>query len=139
MRHVDRAALRPAGSSEIYPASAPTPNLEYSRFVSNLNAKPGTRVGYFHRKCNPSESADTKPCNDHPRFQGVLHCWDSGCLKSIVFHGIKQITHKEPKKIQVDSPMGHRYNSTCSLEHHAPLAQLVEQLTLNQWVPGSNP
>ncbi len=22
---------------------------------------------------------------------------------------------------------------------HAPLAQLVEQLTLNQWVPGSNP
>ena len=22
---------------------------------------------------------------------------------------------------------------------YAPLAQLVEQLTLNQWVPGSNP
>ena len=25
------------------------------------------------------------------------------------------------------------------VSHHAPLAQLVEQLTLNQWVPGSNP
>ncbi len=24
-------------------------------------------------------------------------------------------------------------------ERNAPLAQLVEQLTLNQWVPGSNP
>ena len=24
-------------------------------------------------------------------------------------------------------------------ERYAPLAQLVEQLTLNQWVPGSNP
>ena len=23
--------------------------------------------------------------------------------------------------------------------HHPPLAQLVEQLTLNQWVPGSSP
>ena len=23
--------------------------------------------------------------------------------------------------------------------HNAPLAQLVEQLTLNQWVPGSSP
>ena len=26
-----------------------------------------------------------------------------------------------------------------STEGYAPLAQLVEQLTLNQWVPGSNP
>ena len=25
------------------------------------------------------------------------------------------------------------------LRKNAPLAQLVEQLTLNQWVPGSNP
>ena len=24
-------------------------------------------------------------------------------------------------------------------QKYAPLAQLVEQLTLNQWVPGSNP
>ena len=27
----------------------------------------------------------------------------------------------------------------CLRKRHAPLAQLVEQLTLNQWVPGSNP
>ena len=26
-----------------------------------------------------------------------------------------------------------------SASYDAPLAQLVEQLTLNQWVPGSNP
>ena len=26
-----------------------------------------------------------------------------------------------------------------ALYAHAPLAQLVEQLTLNQWVPGSSP
>ena len=26
-----------------------------------------------------------------------------------------------------------------SKAQYAPLAQLVEQLTLNQWVPGSNP
>ena len=25
------------------------------------------------------------------------------------------------------------------LKYYAPLAQLVEQLTLNQWVPGSSP
>ena len=28
---------------------------------------------------------------------------------------------------------------SCTLKKYAPLAQLVEQLTLNQWVPGSNP
>ena len=28
---------------------------------------------------------------------------------------------------------------TSLLEDNAPLAQLVEQLTLNQWVQGSNP
>ena len=27
----------------------------------------------------------------------------------------------------------------CTKMDYAPLAQLVEQLTLNQWVPGSNP
>ena len=29
--------------------------------------------------------------------------------------------------------------SGLSFDDDAPLAQLVEQLTLNQWVPGSNP
>ncbi len=27
----------------------------------------------------------------------------------------------------------------CVKKEYAPLAQLVEQLTLNQWVPGSSP
>ena len=32
------------------------------------------------------------------------------------------------------------FRDTFFLERkYAPLAQLVEQLTLNQWVPGSNP
>ena len=30
-------------------------------------------------------------------------------------------------------------SSEKSSKLYAPLAQLVEQLTLNQWVPGSNP
>ena len=34
------------------------------------------------------------------------------------------------RKQEFDSPTGHQY---------APLAQLVEQLTLNQRVPGSSP
>ena len=32
-----------------------------------------------------------------------------------------------------------RINKGMQKEKYAPLAQLVEQLTLNQWVPGSSP
>ena len=31
------------------------------------------------------------------------------------------------------------YEPIKPFKSYAPLAQLVEQLTLNQWVPGSNP
>ena len=31
------------------------------------------------------------------------------------------------------------YNKAHARTKNAPLAQLVEQLTLNQWVPGSSP
>ena len=34
---------------------------------------------------------------------------------------------------------GHQFQAPEKVQTHAPLAQLVEQLTLNQWVPGSNP
>jgi|BioPla2DNA2_1021312.scaffolds.fasta_scaffold31683_2 hypothetical protein len=40
---------------------------------------------------------------------------------------------------RLTDPPSADYNKHCSERMHAPLAQLVEQLTLNQWVPGSSP
>ena len=40
-------------------------------------------------------------------------------------------------KKSIDKPDGLCYNSPRPI--NTPVAQLVEQLTLNQWVPGSNP
>ena len=37
------------------------------------------------------------------------------------------------------APLAHVGTANWAEVEHAPLAQLVEQLTLNQWVPGSNP
>ena len=46
------------------------------------------------------------------------------------------ITDNKRKKT-VDINLGIHYNIVH--KKYAPLAQLVEQLTLNQWVPGSSP
>ena len=43
-------------------------------------------------------------------------------------------------KSQLLGQYGGRGGACSALQSaYAPLAQLVEQLTLNQWVPGSNP
>ena len=44
---------------------------------------------------------------------------------------------EERRDEQVSAVGWNERYEVCS--HDAPLAQLVEQLTLNQWVPGSNP
>ena len=51
--------------------------------------------------------------------------------KSVSPSGEKEVKEESGRKLSLH---------TFFLERkHAPLAQLVEQLTLNQWVPGSNP
>ena len=41
--------------------------------------------------------------------------------------------------IQFSGYIGRKSFRQAGIHTNAPLAQLVEQLTLNQWVPGSNP
>ena len=44
-----------------------------------------------------------------------------------------------PAKVPKSTLFGFEGVGTPVMVKDAPLAQLVEQLTLNQWVPGSNP
>ena len=65
-------------------------------------------------------------------------------LKSALFgfEGADKATRKRPVGQAAKTAASHAANVgsiPARVTKPAPLAQLVEQLTLNQWVPGSNP
>ena len=64
-----------------------------------------------------------------------------GLLDSLFgFEGAGESAHPlEKKRAYKRTRMKFSLHTFFFKRKYAPLAQLVEQLTLNQWVPGSNP
>ena len=57
----------------------------------------------------------------------------------VCFHGRRPVLIRDKKTTKHLAVSNKRVTFALAIEKNALLAQLVEQLTLNQWVQGSNP